>query len=127
MMGAIYCLVIAFAAQPPPGWRVATFEVTAYCPCPRCCGRYADGITASGVPARGRLVAAPPEYPFGTEVVVPGYGRARVADRGSAIRSAGRLADGRRLRYDRLDVLMPTHREAQKWGRRVLRVLVRES
>lgn len=34
--------------------------VTAYCPCGICCGRFSDGITASGVRAVGRICAAPP-------------------------------------------------------------------
>jgi len=84
--------------------------VTAYCPCRRCCGPRACGITASGKPAVGQIAAAPPEIPFGTVLDVPGYGRALVADRGAAIQ-------GRRL-----DLLFPTHAEALAWGKRWLRI-----
>jgi 3D (Asp-Asp-Asp) domain-containing protein len=70
-------------------------------------------------------VAAPPKYPFGTDLIVPGYGRAEVQDRGGAIRAAGQMVNGRRLRYDRIDLLMPTHRQALRFGRVRLTVLVR--
>ena len=33
------------------------FTVTAYCPCDECCGRWADGVTASGLPAGPGIVA----------------------------------------------------------------------
>jgi 3D (Asp-Asp-Asp) domain-containing protein len=86
------------------------FVVTAYCPCRLCCGPRARGITASGGRADHPLVAGPPEIPFGTAFEIPGYGRARVEDRGGAIR-------GRRL-----DVLFQTHKEALQWGVKTLRI-----
>lgn len=94
------------------------WTVTAYCPCPKCCGRWADGVTASGEPVTangGFFVAAPPALPFGTLVVVPGYADGKavpVLDRGGRI-------DGRRL-----DVFFPTHAEAVAWGRRTLTVRI---
>jgi len=87
-------------------------NVSAYCPCSRCCGQYADGVTASGQPAIGKLVAAPKEIPFGTIIFVPGYGFAPVSDRGGAIR-------GRKL-----DLLFPTHRQALRWGRQRITVWI---
>ena len=83
---------------------VRLFTVTAYCPCKLCCGRWADGITASGVPAVGKIVAAPPNIAFGTVLDIPGYGRCVVEDRGGAIKE------------NRLDVLFSTHQAALKWG-----------
>ncbi len=80
------------------------WRVTAYCPAACCCGNFADGLTASGVPAVGLIVAAPPDIPFGTPLTVQGYGYAVVADRGGAI-------TGRKL-----DVLFKTHQEALNWG-----------
>ena len=97
---------------PPVGPGGRHFRVTAYCPCEKCCGRWADGITASGTRADHRLVAAPREFPFGTEMRIPGYGTVRVEDRGGAIRG------------DRLDVLFPTHAEALVWGVQWLDVAV---
>ncbi|RKY12675.1 MAG: hypothetical protein DRP65_00520 [Planctomycetota bacterium] len=88
-------------------------KVTAYCPCGRCCGRFADGVTASGhkIKAGDRLCAADKQVPFGTAVIVPGYNNsmpALVLDRGGAIRG------------DRLDVLFDTHAEAKEWGVKTL-------
>ena len=89
-----------------------TYRVTAYCPGACCCGEYADGITASGAPARGKLVAAPSEVPFGKWIYIPGYSDepVEVLDRGGAIKGK------------RLDVLFPTHEEALIWGVQYLRV-----
>ncbi len=94
------------------GWTPWDVVVTAYCPCKKCCGPCADGRTASGVPAQGKLIAAPKSIPFGTRIFVPGYGVATVQDRGKAIRG------------DRLDVLFETHAEAVRFGRRKVTVLV---
>jgi 3D (Asp-Asp-Asp) domain-containing protein len=83
--------------------RVA--RVTAYCPCVKCCGRWSDGHTASGrlvTHNDGRIVAAR-ALPFGTRVIIPGYGEAEVQDRGP-------LSDRQ------LDVMFPTHQEALEWG-----------
>ena len=32
--------------------------ITAYCPCEECCGQWADGLTATGIPAEPGIVAA---------------------------------------------------------------------
>ena len=90
--------------------------VTAYCPCPICCGPLAAGITASGKPVTangGKFVAADPDVPFGTMLVIPGYYAGRpvpVYDRGGAIRG------------NRIDVYFDSHAVAQRWGRRWLAV-----
>ena len=35
--------------------------ITSYCPCEICCGSYADGLTATGVPAEPGIVAVDPD------------------------------------------------------------------
>ncbi len=98
--------------------RVVWMLVTAYCPCPKCCGSHASGLTASGKPTSanyGHFVAGPADLAFGTRVTVPGYNRGRavpVLDRGGAIKGT------------RLDVFFPTHDEARAWGRRWVAVTV---
>ncbi len=85
---------------------LGVWRVSAYCLCDECINvpEFRDGLTASGTPAKGQIVAAPPEMPFGTVLDIRGYGIATVEDRGSAIQGK------------RLDVLMPTHQAALIWG-----------
>ena len=82
-------------------------EVTAYCGCEKCCGQYADGITANGhvIHPGDKFVAASKTFQFGTKMYIPGYGQVVVKDRGGTIKG------------DRLDVYFSTHEEALKWGR----------
>lgn len=101
--------------------RTMWMTVTAYSPDARSCGKWADGITASGysVETNGfKSVAADTRLlPFGTVLSIPGYHNGRlvpVLDRGGAIKG------------DRLDVLFPTHEEALQWGRQRLLVTVWE-
>ena len=70
------------------GTYLGTFWVTAYCPCPICCGEYSNMVnptTASGAPAvEGVTCAAPSNFAFGTELIVDGH-TYTVQDRGGAI------------------------------------------
>lgn len=101
-----------------PNARPVLMEVTAYCPCTKCCGKDAHGVTASGRHVshnNGRFVAADTSVlPFGTKLVIPGYGNGpvEVVDRGGAIKG------------NKLDVFYPTHEEARQWGRRWVEVIV---
>jgi 3D (Asp-Asp-Asp) domain-containing protein len=100
-----------------PLWRTVQMRVTAYCPCEKCCGKYADGFTASGhkIKLNETFVAADKQYPFGTEMIVPGYNNdqpVKVLDRGSAIQD------------DRLDVFFPSHQQALNWGAKYLPVKI---
>jgi 3D (Asp-Asp-Asp) domain-containing protein len=100
--------------------RVIRMEVTAYCPCPKCCGENAQGITASGHDVsynNSHFVAADTDVlPFGTKLMIPGYSgnTVEVIDRGGAIKG------------NRLDVFFPTHEEALQWGRQIIDVQVIE-
>jgi 3D (Asp-Asp-Asp) domain-containing protein len=101
-----------------PHTKIIWMEVTAYCPCTKCCGPHASGTTASGKSVdynTGRFVAADTALlPFGSKVIVPGYtqGPVEVIDRGSAIKG------------NRLDVFFPTHEQAMSWGRQWIPVTV---
>ena len=70
------------------GTYLGTFWITAYCPCPICCGEYSNmdnPTTASGAPAvEGVTCAAPSNFAFGTELIVDGH-TYTVQDRGGAI------------------------------------------
>lgn len=54
------------------GEPLSEFVLTAYCPCSRCCGKWADGITSTGTTAtEGRTVAVDPSViPYGSIVTV---------------------------------------------------------
>ncbi len=82
-----------------------TFKVLGYCPCVKCCGKI---NTASGKRAQANhTLAAPKEYPFGTRIVLSGYGTFYVEDRGGDIKE------------NRLDRFFNTHPEACSWGIKV--------
>lgn len=98
-------------------WQSVRMRVTGYCACPKCCGSYSDGITASGhrITAGDAFIAADRKYPFGTEMVIDGYNNAKpvkVLDRGGAIYG------------NRLDAFFSSHEQALKWGVRYLNVKV---
>lgn len=85
---------------------------TAYCACPKCCGKWSDGITASGARVRQGRTAAANWLPFGTIVQIPGMGARRIEDRMS------------RRFGDRIDIYFDSHREALRWGIRRLPVSI---
>ncbi len=102
----------------PGEWEIIEMRVTAYCPCPSCCGEYSDGITANGyeILPGDTFFAADRRYPFHTEMLIPGYSNSqsvKVLDRGGAIKG------------NRLDVFFATHEEALQWGVQYLDVNVR--
>lgn len=71
--------------------KVLTIDATAYCPCSRCCGKWANGVTASGLKAGYGVAAVDPRViPLGTKLYVEGYGYCIAADTGGAIKS-GRI------------------------------------
>ncbi len=121
LAAAALCMSSAAAddiSDPSPQWKTVHMRVTAYCPCAKCCGQYADGITANGhrIAYGDRFVAADRQYAFGTQMIIPGYHGDRtvkVLDRGGAIKG------------NRLDVFFNTHAEALEWGVRYLDVKIR--
>lgn len=71
------------------------------------------GITADGTKAKkGTIAADIRKYPFGTKMYVPGYGWGEVHDVGSAIKG------------DHIDVFFPSHKDAMKWGKKYLKVII---
>lgn len=86
---------------------------TAYYPGPESTGRYADGLTATGMRAGHGVVAVDPKViPLGTRLYIPGYGMAIAGDVGSAIKG------------NRIDLGFNTLREALHFGRRTVTVYV---
>lgn len=81
------------------------FVITAYCPCEKCCGEYADGITATGtVATEGRTCAVDPDViPLGTEIEIDGV-KYIAEDVGGAIKG------------NRIDICFNDHRSALQYG-----------
>jgi 3D (Asp-Asp-Asp) domain-containing protein len=111
----------ALIHAPRPGTRTMLMEVTAYCPCTRCCGPNAQGITASGKRVdynKGKFVAADTSVlPFGTRVSIPGYHQGEIVeviDRGGAIKG------------NKLDLYFDSHEVARHWGRQWVIVTIHD-
>ena len=96
----------------PATFEIIKMNVSAYDVGECCCGEFADGITASGVPAVGLICAAPPEYPFGTKFELPDGTVYINQDRGSAVTG------------NKLDLLMSSHDLARQFGREIMEVKV---
>ena len=101
-------------------WKIIQMRVTAYCPCEKCCGEWADGVTANGhvIEPGDCFVAADGRFSFGTEMVIEGYNSSKtvkVLDRGGAIKG------------NKLDVFFHTHQGALEWGVRYIDVKVSNS
>ncbi len=95
--------------------RAIDATISAYCACQICCGKYANGYTHTGLPAKKGVIAVDPSViPLGTRVYVDGYGYAVAADTGGAIKGT------------RVDVCFDTHQEALAWGVKKARVFLLE-
>lgn len=94
--------------------EVGQFTLTAYCPCPICCGAYSNmenPTTSSGTRATaGRTIAADTSvFPFGTRLKINGQ-IYTVEDTGGAIKG------------NRIDIYFNSHAEALQFGRQVATV-----
>ena len=86
------------------------FTITAYCPCEDCCGRWADGVTASGLPAGPGIVAVDRSViPLGSTVVIDGQ-RYLAADTG--------------VTGNHVDICVTSHQSAKDHGVRKAEVWV---
>ncbi len=96
------------------------FEITAYCPCQKCCQKYSNELnggephTATGtVPEAGRTIAVDPSViPYGSVVEIEGLGTFIAEDCGGKIKE------------NHIDVYFETHEEAVAFGKKTLHVLV---
>lgn len=94
--------------------------VTAYAPFDNQSGICADDnptVTSRGyTPSKVYAAADPERLPYGSKLIIPGYGEVEVQDTGSALR-----ADPDNIR---IDVYFDTHEEAIRWGRRNLDIQI---
>lgn len=82
-------------------------DVTHYCNCAKCCGKWAGGNTASGKKPASGMVAMSSHYPFGTQIMIKGT-MYTVEDRGG---------DGIENDIHRVDIFVSDHNTALKMGR----------
>ncbi|MED3662449.1 ubiquitin-like domain-containing protein [Ureibacillus sp. FSL K6-8385] len=86
---------------------------TAYTPsCNGCSGTSATGINLRGNPNLKLIAVDPNVIPLGSKVWVEGYGYAIAGDTGGAIKG------------NKIDVLVQTKEEANRWGRKTVRIKV---
>src|SRR5882672_9892076 len=86
------------------------YTVTAYCHCAKCCGRAGQPAANGKMPTAGVTAAGPRALPFGTRLFIEGVGERIVEDR-------------QPKRFDdRIDIFMPDHETALKFGVRKLHV-----
>ncbi len=91
------------------------FRITAYCPCEKCCGEWADGLTyTETVATEGRTIAVDPEViPLGSTVEINGV-EYIAEDIGGAIKG------------DRIDLYFNSHQDALEWGVQYLDIFLIE-
>ena len=103
-------LVVEPEPEAEAEWEM--YIATAYCPCEKCCGKYAknrpNGIVYTGsgeIAEEGVTIAADWEVlPPGTEVEIDGIGTRIVQDKGSAIKG------------NRIDIYFESHQKALDFG-----------
>ena len=82
--------------------------LTAYCDCPKCCGKWSGSPTASGAWPKQGVTVANGSLPFGTKVYIEGLGTYTVQDRG--------------VGSNAFDIYFESHSEAQNFGVKTARV-----
>ncbi len=94
------------------------FKITHYCPCSKCCGEWADGITATGtVATEGRTIAVDPSViPYGSRVLV-------VYEDGTEVAYTAEDCGGA-IKGNRIDVFMNSHQAALREGVKTAEVYI---
>ena len=114
-MKYLLLLFLALPSYASTNW--VEFTATAYCSCKKCCGPNAQGITASGHKLKeGDKVIAVDKtvIKFRSTVEIEGMGEYKALDTGSAIKGGI------------IDIWMESHQDALNWGRRKVRIRVKE-
>ncbi len=100
---------------PSPEGKTISVSATAYtASCDGCTGVTATGVDLNKNPNSKVIAVDPKVIPLGTKVHVEGYGYATAADVGSAIKG------------NKIDVYVPTKKEAVHWGVRTVNVTIVE-
>ena len=107
LIGVCACLCLAD--------EVEDWQITAYCSCAKCCGKWADGYMASGVKCKVGYCSCN-IVPFGTEVEIEGMGTYIVKDTG-----ASKYFDDKK----HIDIYFDNHEDAKNFGVKYRQVVVR--
>ncbi|MED3563078.1 3D domain-containing protein [Bacillus xiapuensis] len=93
--------------------KVFTVSASAYTvSCAGCSGKTYTGLNLKKNPNQKVISVDPRVIPLGSKVYVEGYGYAIAADKGSAIKGK------------KIDVFMPSHKQAIQWGRKTVKVKI---
>ena len=95
-------------------WKsLGEYILTAYCPCEKCCGQWANGITSTGTIAKaGRTIAVDPKViPYGSQVKI-GDTVYTAEDCGGAIKG------------NDIDIYFDSHQLALEFGRQKQEVYI---
>lgn len=113
--------------QPRPkaeekNYRIVNAKLTAYCPCEKCCGKYADGITSTGRDAKTtKGVAVDPKLiKYRSMIGIPGVGTLMADDTGGAMRQSTQKG------ICHIDVRFHDHQEAKEFGVKFLNIKIYE-
>lgn len=100
--------------------KIIKMKVTAYCPCKKCCGRYAKGRTSTGKNAwKTQGVAACPKIiSYGTYLAIPKVGIRKVDDTGQKMRNEAKKG------IHHIDIRMRNHQTAKNFGVKWLKVKI---
>lgn len=95
------------------GTKELTVSATAYTAnCKGCSGITATGVNLKANPNIKLIAVDPNVIPLGSKVYVEGYGYATANDTGGAIKG------------NKIDVFIPSQKEAENWGRKTVKVKV---
>lgn len=100
-------------SEQPSSGKTLTVTATAYTPnCAGCSGLTATGINVKANPNMKVIAVDPRVIPLGSKVWVEGYGTAIAGDTGGAIKG------------NKIDLLMATNSQANKWGVRTVTIKI---
>ena len=105
-------LTTALLAMPVTA-QAEQFKTTAYCACRKCCGKWANGKTATGTtPSQGRTIAVDKRViPLGAHVLIDGVEY---------------IAEDTGVKGKWIDVFFNSHSEALKYGVKYVDVVIKE-
>jgi 3D (Asp-Asp-Asp) domain-containing protein len=109
--------------QVPASLRTVRMKVTAYCLCEICCEKWAhlpERKTSIGDDAKlyDGVAADPKLLPYRTKLDIPGIGIKEVDDTGGGMRQSAKKG------IYHIDVRMPSHSEARRFGVKYLEVKI---